>query len=95
MPYRRESFIAKRIVLDFDGDVNMADAASLSNDARGKSLEQIYHAMDSLNHTYDSVGRAFYQDAKRLYYQSPVIASNDSAKAVKRALANYLRRDSC
>ena len=85
--YRRESFIAKRIVLDFDGDFNMADAASLSNDARGKSLEQIYHAMDSLNHTYDSVGRAFYQDAKRLYYQSPVIASNDSAKAVKRALA--------
>ena len=87
VPYRRESFIAKRIVLDFDGDFNMADAASLSNDARGKSLEQIYHAMDSLNHTYDSVGRAFYQDAKRLYYQSPVIASNDSAKAVKRALA--------
>ena len=33
------------------------------------------------------MGRAFYQDAKRLYYQSPVIASNDSAKAVKRALA--------
>ena len=87
VPYRRESFIAKRIVLDFDGDFNMADAASLSNDARGKSLEQIYHAMDSLNHTYDSVGLAFYQDAKRLYYQSPVIASNDSAKAVKRALA--------
>ena len=87
VPYRCESFIAKRIVLDFDGDFNMADAASLSNDARGKSLEQIYHAMDSLNHTYDSVGRAFYQDAKRLYYQSPVIASNDSAKAVKRALA--------
>ncbi len=87
VPYRRESFIAKRILLDFDGDFNMTDASLLSNDARSKSLEQIHHAMDSLNCTYDSLGRAFYDDAKRLYYQTPVVTPKDSALAVSRGLS--------
>ena len=87
VPYRRESFIAKRILLDFDGDFNMTDASLLSNDARSKSLGQIVHASDSLNSTYDSVGRAFYNDAKRLYYQTPALVKKDSAAAVSRGLS--------
>ena len=87
VPYRRESFIAKRILLDFDGDFNMTDASLLSNDARSKSLGQIVHATDSLNSTYDSVGRAFYNDAKRLYYQTPALVKKDSAAAVSRGLS--------
>ncbi len=86
VPYRRESFIAKRIVLDFDGDFNMTDASLLSNDARSKSLGQISHAMDSLNSTFDSVGRSFYDDAKRIYYQTPVLPPKDSAAAVQRGM---------
>jgi lipopolysaccharide export system permease protein len=87
VPYRRESFIAKRILLDFDGDFNMTDASLLSNDARSKSLGQIVHATDSLNSTYDSVGRAFYNDAKRLYYLTPALVKKDSAAAVSRGLS--------
>lgn len=87
VPYRRESFIAKRILLDFDGDFNMTDASLLSSDARSKSLGQIHHAMDSLNCTYDSLGRAFFEDAQRLYYQTPVVTPRDSAAAVSRGLS--------
>lgn len=87
VPYRRESFVAKRIVLDFDGDFNMADAASLSNNARGKSLAQISNAIDSLNQTYDSIGRAFYDDVKRIYYDAPSLNKRDSLAAVKRGTA--------
>ncbi len=87
VPYRRESFIAKRILLDFDGDFNMTDASLLSSDARSKSLGQIVHATDSLNATYDSVGRVFYDDAKRLYYQTPVLTHKDSTVAVSRGMS--------
>ena len=34
VPYRRETFAAKKIILDFDADFNMTDANVLSNDAR-------------------------------------------------------------
>lgn len=71
VPYRRETFSHKTIVLDFDGDFNMADAAGFSSDARTKGLSQISHDLDSLNHVYDSVGKANYQDAKKLYYAQP------------------------
>ena len=37
VPYRRETFSTKRIVLDFDGGFNLADLADISADARAKS----------------------------------------------------------
>jgi len=68
VPYRRETFAHKTIVLDFDGDFNMADAAGFSLDARTKSLHQISHDMDSLKLVYDSLGKAYYDNAKIAYY---------------------------
>jgi len=84
VPYRRETFIHKQIVLDFDGDFNMTDAASLSNDARGKSLRQISHAIDSMSSVYDSIGKAYNSQLHTLYYKSPDISKADSVKAVKK-----------
>ncbi len=85
VPYRRETFVGKQIVLDFDGDFSMTDAASLSNNARGKGLKQIYHDIDSLDHVYDSVGHAYYTEAQHRYYRMPRLESKkDSVAAVKR-----------
>lgn len=84
VPYRRETFVSKQIVLDFDGGFNMTDASLLSNNAKGKSLSQIFNNIDSLNHIYDSIGRAFYNDAKHLYYAVPITSKQDSLVAVKR-----------
>uniref|UniRef100_A0AB33JEC7 LptF/LptG family permease n=1 Tax=Prevotella sp. GTC17260 TaxID=3236796 RepID=A0AB33JEC7_9BACT len=85
VPYRRESFIQKRIVIDYDGDFNMTDATSLSNNARGKSLGEINRAMDSLNARYDSIGRMYYQDEKRGEYSLTTLSRKDSLAAVKLA----------
>ena len=85
VPYRRESFSTKQIVMDYDGDFNMTDAASLSNDARGKSLRQIGHDIDSLNHMYDSIGRRFYADSKMGTYYVARASKPDSLTALKRA----------
>lgn len=84
VPYRRETFIAKQIILDFDAGFNMADAAMLSNNAKGKSLDQINHAIDSITHINDSLGSVFYDEAKRSYYAMPHLSKADSARAVKR-----------
>lgn len=85
VPYRRETFVLKKILLDFDSDFNVADAGALSNNSKGKSVAQIDQDIDSLNHVYDSVGRAFYRDAQREYYSVPSIGKTDSLRAVKMA----------
>ena len=94
VPYRRETFVKKKILLDFDSDFNVADASALSNNARGKSLRQISLDVDSLNHVYDSVGRRFYDDAKSAYYAYPSIKKADSLRAVKMAATKTFSFDS-
>ena len=94
VPYRRESFITKRIVLDFDADFSLTDAASLSGNAKSKSLGKIKHDIDSLNQAYDSVGRNYMADAAARYYNIPHLEKHDSIKAVKAALAKSYNIDS-
>ena len=83
VPYRRETFTSKKIVLDFDNGFNLADASSLSNNAKAKSISQISHDMDSISHEYDSIGRSFYRDTKMMLLGPEKLKPADSLKVVK------------
>ncbi|MCI7597312.1 MAG: LptF/LptG family permease [Bacteroidales bacterium] len=83
VPYQRETFLEKKIVLDYDGDFNMTDATSLSNNARGKGLHEIYNDIDSLSEVNDSIGRSFYQQAKMFYYRTPSVKPSDSIRQAR------------
>ncbi|MDD5861345.1 MAG: LptF/LptG family permease [Prevotella sp.] len=90
VPYRRETFVAKRIVLDFDGDFNLADAAGIAQNARTKSLAKISQGIDSLKESYDSIGRSYYDQARMMYYSVPHLSRRDSLGALRIAAAdNY------
>ena len=80
VPYRRETFVTKRIVLDFDGDFSMADINDISGDARAKSLGKILHDKDSLAEYNDSVGRAYYNESARFYFKHDQVSNQDSTK---------------
>ena len=94
VPYRRETFVDKKIILDFDGDFNIADASALSNNARGKSIKQISRDIDSLKHVYDSIGRVFYKDVRLSYFSQPYLSQSDSTRAVKMASTKTFSFDS-
>lgn len=82
VPYRRETFSTKQIVLDFDGGFSMADVAGISADATSKSMGKIFHDLDSLRRVNDSVARSFYADAKRSTFKRPAVKGEDSARVV-------------
>ena len=84
VPYRRESFIEKKIILDYDGGFNMTDAGLLSGNAKGKSLAQINQSIDSLNHEFDSIGRSFYQNMQHTCLDVIPVSKQDSLVAIKR-----------
>ena len=94
VPYRRESFVTKKIVLDFDNGFNLADASVFSNNAMAKSLKEINVAIDSLNNTYDSIGRQLRTDLNRGYLARPGIERKDSLLAVKEAADKSMHFDS-
>ncbi len=93
IPYRRETFADKRVVIDYDGGFNMADASALSNNAKSKSLSQLTSGIDSLNAAYDSIGRSIYDDVRRMYYYIPKASEKDSLAAVKLAQGQTCRFD--
>ena len=83
VPYRRETFYHKKIVIDFDGDFNMMDAGAFANNAKTKGIGQISRDLDSLNHVYDSIGTAYYKDAQITYGNANVKpAEKKQAKAL-------------
>ena len=94
VPYRRETFSSKRIVLDFDSGFNLTDMNEISGDARAKSLSRILHDLDSIREFNDSVGLAFYKDAKSYFYRQPDFKDNDSMKLVKAVTASSTPFDS-
>ena len=85
VPYRRESFTAKRILLDYDGDFNMNDGAGLSNNAKAKGFAQITHDKDSITAQYDSIGRAYYNEDLRMVYNMKSLSKKDSLRVLKLA----------
>ena len=94
VPYRRETFSSKRIVLDFDGEFNLADVNDIAGDARAKSLDKILHDLDSIKEFNDSVGHAFYAEAMRYTYRRPHLEKKDSLRAIKQAASEKMNYDS-
>ena len=93
VPYRRETFSQKRIVLDFDADLNLVDAGALSNNERGKSIERIRHDIDSMNVVYDSIGRAYYNDMRRNSLHA-YLSKKDSLRVFKQVAESTVSIDS-
>ncbi|MBQ4387089.1 MAG: LptF/LptG family permease [Prevotella sp.] len=85
VPYRRETFSTKRIVLDFDSGLDLVEAGFIAGDARAKSMGMILHDLDSIREFNDSVGHQFYFDACRSTFRRGMLAKKDSAKVVKEA----------
>lgn len=83
VPYRRETFFHKTIVIDFDGDFNMMDAGAFANNAKTKGIGQISRDLDSLNQVYDSIGIAYYKDVQITYGNANIKpAEKKQAKAL-------------
>ena len=80
VPYRRESFGQKQILLDFDDGFNLADAAGIASNAKSKSSKQIIQDLDSIRHNNDSIGRSLYKEAKLYVLYLEPLSHEDSLR---------------
>ena len=83
VPYRRETFSTKKILLDFDSGFNMAEMGEISTDARSKGLSRIVHDLDSIREFNDSVGHQNYREAQQLTFSRPPLLKDDTARVYK------------
>ena len=94
VPYRRETFAHKQILLDFDGDFSLADASGIATNAKAKSTKQILHDLDSIRLSSDSLGRQFYREAQGYVFNTGHLTKADSAKLATVSAADLPTLDS-
>lgn len=59
VPYRRESFNHKEILLKFDANFNRMDEEGMRNMYVGKNISQLRASIDSIGERVDSIGRSY------------------------------------
>lgn len=94
VPYRRESFINKVILLDFDNGFNLAEASGIAQAANAQSMSQLFTRVDSIQHTGDSIGNLLAETMKSNVFATPLMTKEDSLKATSKAKNNVVNMDS-
>jgi len=94
VPYRRETFREKHIIIQFDGGFNMIDGGFLSERSDAKNMKQISESIDSLTYKADSTGRAIFNDVKRTTYRKNSLTERDSTRMSEGTLPTYINVDS-
>ena len=89
VPYRRETFGQKQILLDYDGGFNMDEVADLSHSAKVKSNSKIMKDLDSIRNRCDSIGVQFYQGAREYVMAMPVPSHEDSTRMQKQLAEGF------
>ena len=94
VPYRRETFREKHIIIDFSGGFNMVDGGFLSNRSDIKNMIEIEESIDSLSARGDSTGRVMYQEIKRTTYRNNLLTKTDSTLIAKGEIPQIINADS-
>lgn len=65
VPFRRESFFDKQILIPFDANFNRLDEQGMRNQYVGKNIDELHHSIDSIGGRVDSIGNMFAADLLR------------------------------
>lgn len=68
VPYRRESFSNKDILIAFDANFNRMDEEGMRNQYVGKNITELQATIDSVQLRVDSIGRMYGQAIKEIPY---------------------------
>lgn len=65
VPYRRETFVEKHIIIDFDSNFNMTDNENIAGSSFTKNMNQLTQDIDSMEAYYDSLSLVYTKDMAR------------------------------
>lgn len=91
VPYRRETFVEKHAIIEFDSDFNMVDAGFMNNKSNSKNMRMLQAGIDSMKVQNDSVGRVYYDEAMAGTYKvtANTLTKADTVKIESARLGSY------
>jgi len=94
VPYDRETFHEKKLLINFDSGFDLIDADYFAGMAKVKNLRELSRGADSITRVSDSIGTTYYTALNARYLSNGMVSKADSLKACKGAALRSLRTDS-
>ncbi|MCM1110891.1 MAG: LptF/LptG family permease [Clostridium sp.] len=80
VPYRRESFTEKELLMKFDANFNRLDEETMRSQYIGKNISQLRATIDSVEQIIDSLGRSYGNTLRYRSYLGVTPVTTDPAK---------------
>ena len=97
IPYRREQFDEKTMLIGFNNDFDIMDGSFLSGNAMNKNMTQLARDIDSMSVEKDSIGRIYFSQLQSNSYASHILTKTDTVRLrefVEKEHATYIDVDS-
>ena len=100
VPFRRENFFDKQILIPFDANFNRLDEQGMRQQYVGKNITELHQSIDSIGQRVDSIGNMFARDLLRDASNVlptrflPVYSESDGDVANKERMREQARMDS-
>lgn len=92
VPYRRESFIEKIIILNFNDGLDLGDTDD--QDAGAHSVLKLTERIDSMKLVIDSMGRSLATEMSHYVFETPQMSKRDSLKLIAKGESGQINIDS-
>lgn len=83
VPYRRETFKRREMLLDFDGNFNEMDDSFLNNQHVSKNIVRLRHDIDSIKIVRDSLRTGFSSEMRNEKYFAKAFEQPDTVNTLK------------
>ncbi len=84
VPFRRESFVDKEVLIPFDANFNRLDEGGMRKQYVGKNMTELQQTIDSVSQRVDSIGEDYARELKRTAFsgvlRSTYFSEADSKK---------------
>lgn len=94
LPYRRETFAQKDIIIAFDANFNRMDESAMRKQYVGKNISELHATIDSVQARVDSVGRIYATEIKeKPYFSIQYYRTVNTPEGAERVTQNEITLD--
>ncbi len=79
VPYRRETFMRKDVIIEVEGGFELKDASIMKSNADSKNIKELEVSIDTLSHQNDSIANHHWINLKRTTYNAKTEFNNDDS----------------
>ena len=94
VPYRRETFSRKDVIIEIEGGFEMKDVSIMKANADSKNMKELEVAIDTISYHNDSIAQHYWKNLKRTTYDAVTKLDHDDTLMMQKNNIHSIKYDS-